>query len=532
MKISRSLSYIKNIILPCLILGCLTGILVSVIIIFFKWVSGYVIQASEIIYVFLRNKPLFIIPAFMLIIAVAALSHWFYRWTPDSKGGGIPTSIAILRGIVSFKWLRNLIGVISASLVTFLFGIPLGNEGPCVQIGTAVGRGVSSTVGKNNKAWDRYVMTGGACAGFSVATGAPISGIFFAIEEAHQRLSPMIIMVATTTVMFASAFSELMCGVFGISPRLFEIFDTVPLSLSQIWIPAIMGFAMGLFSIAFMMLGRAVTALNSRFLKNRDISVKIFITLLITFALGLISYSFLGTGHKQIEQAVDGNIFWLVLIIIILLRAFLMLFANKSGATGGMFVPILALGAMFSAIMADMLLLLGVPEHYYATIVLLGVTACLAAMVKIPVTAVVFAMEALSLSGNILHIITSVTVAFMITEIAGMKSINEAAMENRVKQLTENQRPETYGATVKVRAKAFAVGKAVRDIFWPHNLFVLSVRHGSERPEVDEHGAGVIREGDELYVRFTTSDYDNTISELKALVGEQVIDAVKTGNDR
>lgn len=527
MKKSKSLGYIINIVLPCLVLSCLTGILTSSVIVSFKWVSGYVIRASEAVYSFIRTEPLLIIPSLAVIAGIALAAHWFYRWTPDSKGGGIPTSIAILRGIITFKWLRNLLGVISASLVTFFLGIPLGNEGPCVQIGTALGRGVVSTVGKDNKAWDRYVMTGGACAGFSVATGAPISGIFFAIEEAHQRLSPMIIMVATTTVMFASAFSELFCGIFGISPRLFDVISTETLSLSQIWIPAFIGLVIGVFSVAFMMLNKTVSVLSSKFLKERDISVRIFITVLLTFSFGLISYSFLGTGHKQVEQAIEGNIFWLVLIPIILFRAFLMLFANKSGVTGGMFVPILALGAMVSAISGQFLLYLGVPESYYSTIVLLGVTACLAATVKTPITAVVFAIEALSLSNNILSIITTVTVAFMVTEIAGMKSINEITIEDRVHQINKKRSFDTYGATISVKPGAFVIGKAIRDIFWPHNLFVLSIRHSNKRPEVDEHGDRSIREGDELHIRFTTCDYESTISELKALVGEQEIAAMR-----
>ena len=46
------------------------------------------------------------------------------------------------------------------------------------MIGTSLGRGVSR-IGKKNKAWDRYIMTSGACSGFTVATSSPISGIFF-----------------------------------------------------------------------------------------------------------------------------------------------------------------------------------------------------------------------------------------------------------------------------------------------------------------------------------------------------------------
>ena len=53
-------------------------------------------------------------------------------------------------------------------------------------------------------------MTGGAAAGFAVATGAPATGMIFALEEVHKRFSPMILMVAMSSVVFAAATSEVL----------------------------------------------------------------------------------------------------------------------------------------------------------------------------------------------------------------------------------------------------------------------------------------------------------------------------------
>ena len=72
------------------------------------------------------------------------------------------------------------------SYIAFFTGLPLGNEGPSVLIGTALGRGTNNLFNRT-PAWDRYVMTGGAAAGFAVATGAPATGIIFALEEVHKR---------------------------------------------------------------------------------------------------------------------------------------------------------------------------------------------------------------------------------------------------------------------------------------------------------------------------------------------------------
>lgn len=519
MKNKKPSIYIKNIIFPCLIFSLITGAFTSFIILAFKAASGYVMEWSEEVYALLRAHPVFLPAALLIIAAIAFLSRYFYRFFPDSQGGGIPTAIAILRGIVTFRWLRNLIGVFTASLVTFFLGIPLGNEGPCVQMGTAVGRGAVRIFGRKNRAWDRYVMTGGSCAGFAVATGAPISGIFFAIEEAHQRLSPMIIMVASSTVMFANLFTQGFAGLFGVSTSLIGEVETLPLALKEQWIPALIGILVGLFSVGFLFLNKLIVKLVSGPLKRLDIAGKMLIVLVLTLGFGMLSYSFLGTGHHQVESAIHGDTVVYLSVFILLFRAVLTLFANNSGATGGLFIPILALGALFSSLIGKALLAMGLSETYYSTIVLLGIAACLSGTIKSPITAIVFAMEALSLSNNITAIILSVTLSFMITELFGAHSINESVIKTRAARLNRGKETVTYDAFVKVSEKSFVIGKAIRDIFWPNNLFVLSIKHSHNRPEVNEHGDKSIRAGDILHVRFATCDYERTADELAALVG-------------
>ena len=156
----------------------------------------------------------------MFLIIAVLFSH-IYKKQPRVRGGGIPSSIALLRGIVTFKWLRTLIGVFFMSMTSFLIGVPLGNEGPSVLMGTAIGKGSVSVIAKKHPAWSRYAMTGGACAGFAVATGASVSGVLFAVEEAHQRISPMILLVGAVSVLFAQIVSYILCPLLGLSTMLF-----------------------------------------------------------------------------------------------------------------------------------------------------------------------------------------------------------------------------------------------------------------------------------------------------------------------
>ena len=512
-------AYLKNIILPCLVFSAITGFITAWAVLGFKWCAGKVIALSADIYAYLRGNPAMLTAALAAVVLISFAARYFFRFFSDAKGGGIPTSIAILRGVLSFRWLKNLIGVVIGSLVTFLAGVPLGNEGPSVQIGTSIGRGIVRTLGRNNEAWDRYVMTGGACAGFSVATGAPLSGIVFAIEEAHHRISPMILMVSTATVTFATAFSRWISGIIGVDTALLSHYELPVIGFSKLWIPAVVGTVVGLTSVVFIYVNKWLSRLNETKLKNTDIGVKIFISLFLTLICGFLSGSAIGTGHLQIEEAVAMRYTVWVALAILLVRTVLTIFSNQSGITGGMFLPILASGALVSSVIGEGLIACGMSEKYFAAVTLLGMAACLSGTNKSPLTAIVFGFEALSLEGNIPALLVAVLTSYVVTECFGAHSLNESIIKLRVKQLNEEKPLQTFETTVKVSPGAFVIGKSIRDIFWPNNLFVLALKHEDNRPVVDEHGEKTIYEGDSLYVRFSTVDHTETTRELAALVG-------------
>ncbi len=523
----RFKNYFINLICPAFVFGSITGIFTAVIVTLYKLCATHIIGFSEKGYDFLRGH-LYLVPIVLgALLGIAFLYAFVYKKMPNLRGGGIPTSIGILRGIITFKWLRNLIGIFFLSMMTFLIGVPLGNEGPSVQMGTAIGRGSVFAFAKKHQAWDRYSMTGGACAGFSCATGAPISGIMFAIEEAHQRISPMVIIVSCVSVMFSRMTMEILAPIFNVSITLFPNMSLVSLSVRDIWIPIVLGIAIGIFAVLFLKLYRSINGFLNKKLKRIPHHYKIFAVFAVTVILGLISFSFISTGHELILDLFEGSIAVYMLILILLFRSVLTLCANSSSITGGMFLPILALGALLSSLLGKgAQALLGFNQEYYAIILILGITACISSMMKTPLTAIFFAVEALSCYENILYVIVASALAFIITEIFGVKSINDSVLDTRVEEQNEGKTIKVIDTFVTIQRGAFAIGKQIRDIFWPNNLFVLSLKHDeTKNAELDEHGGKAIREGDVLHVRYSTYDENATTEELLAIVGEQKIDA-------
>lgn len=511
-----------NLIFPAVVLGSITGALTALIVVLYKFLAKYVIGISENGYHYLFDDPIWIPLVIAGLFGLSFLYAYFYRMHANLRGGGIPTSIGILRGFISIHWLYNLVGVFLLSLTTFLTGVPLGTEGPSVQMGTAMGYASVSLTPKH-KAWGRYAMTGGACAGFSVATGAPISGIMFAIEEAHQRIAPMILIVSATSVSVSYMIAEMLSSILGVETALFPSMKLLTLTAKDCWVPLLVGVVIGLFAVLFLQFYRVVNSFYNKTLKQIPHVYRIFLILTLTLSLGLVSYSFVSTGHHLIEVLFEGRVAIYMLILILLVRSILTLSANTLSLTGGIFLPILALGATLASILGKTLqVFLGLGEEYYTVILVLGIVACISGMMKTPLTAIVFAVEALSCYENILFVIIAAIVAYIIPEVLSVESINDRVLEHRIEHMIEGKHIKVIDLFVVVQEKSFAVGKQVRDIFWPANLFVLSVKRGdAPQAEVDEHGGKVIYEGDVLHIRYSTIDEKRTKEELFAIVGEQ-----------
>jgi len=531
-------TYIYHLLFPALIYATVTGVSVGCAIVFFKFCASHVIAASDAVYTYLRTNPAFLPIAIILLFAAALLCAAVYRFHSNLRGGGIPTSIGILRGLIPFRWIYNFFGVFAMSQLTFFLGVPLGTEGPSVQIGTALGRGVtrigSHTSGNKHAAWDRYLMTAGACAGFCTATDAPISGMMFAIEEAHQRISPMIILVSTISVTAAKVTSGLLSPLFGINTYLFKPMHLIVLKPGELWLPVLIAIAVGLFAVLFLKyylvlrtLWLRCTAHLHKQIPNGAKNIlggvfPLFTVFLLTLIAGVVSETNLSSGHHLIEELMHGQLAWFLLFLFVIVRMTIMIFANCAGVTGGMFLPIMALGAMISSIIGGYLITHSpLTSAYYPVVVVLGITACIASMMKMPLTAIVFSIEALSAHENIVPVLIVSVLSYFITEAFDVESINEIVLEHRLEDMRHGKEPITVDTTVTVGADAFAVGKQVRDIFWPANLFVLSVRHDTEsKAQMDERGDKTLRAGDVLHVRYETYNPEETKRELYAIVGE------------
>lgn len=532
MDIHNAFVRIKNIVLPALLLSSVTGVLTGVLVYFFKRAAEFVMHEAGAVYAFVAANPAYT-PLLLLGLLVLAMAAWgLITWCPNARGGGIPSAVGVLRGILRFEWFKTLVATIGAALISFAAGLPLGNEGPSVQVGTALGRGVTRLSGHSHRAWDRYLMTGGASAGFAVAACAPITGLFFALEEAHRRFSPMILMSGLTSVFSATATMQALTAWLGGSATFIHMPDPLTLSLPDLWLPLVLGLVAGgcaaLYSLGFRWM--------DRLLKNSvgcwPAPVKIGAVFLLCGVAGLLNLHVVGSGHLTIEHIFEQKLLWNVLLSALLLRAALMLLASKTGITGGLFIPMLTIGALIGGLCANGFFALGMDNGYYLAVVVLCITAFMGAASHTPITALIFAVEALSGLSNVLYIGVAVFVAYAVMELLAVDAVNDEVLHHRIAELHHGKARYTKQATVTVQPDAFAVGKTLADLFFPNSCLILSVKKG-DRTSMASGGAKGLFVGDVLHIHFDV--YEGEQEEMDAafcaLFGEQKIESVPVDNN-
>ena len=186
----------------CVGLSLICGIFTGIIIFAFKLIASYVISASGQVYEFVRLNPSYIPVFFVCLGAIAVGIYYVLKAEPECKGSGIPTAVLYIKKFIQFRWIKTMLLLPVSAWLTFLAGIPLGNEGPSVQLGCSTGKGIANIFGKKDRLWSGWLMTGGASAGFASATGAPVAAIMFAIEEIHTRANSFVIVAARLSCFF------------------------------------------------------------------------------------------------------------------------------------------------------------------------------------------------------------------------------------------------------------------------------------------------------------------------------------------
>ncbi len=519
MKHYKYKEYIAN-VFPCIYYGIICGSITGAFIFLFKLAAKKVETVSRSLYDLADGKPIYIALTFAVLIISALLMYLLHKKIPEIRGGGIPRSEGVLRGVLSFRWFKTWAGTFIGSMISFFCGLPLGSEGPAVLMGTSVGR-MCGNISKNKTTWNRYIMTGGAGAGFAVATGAPLSGILFALEEIHKRFTPMLVLTVSMSVISATYINQLLCSLFDMSANLFHLDGFAQFELSHIGYLLLLGVmvacAVALFDSSIEFFGN----LTKR-IKFLTAPVKLIAVFVITGILAFCFNDALYSGHHTIEQVMENNKTAIFLFILFAVRLIMMLFVTDSSVTGGIFIPTLAIGAAFSALSAKLLLAMGMEESLFPAVVFLGMCAFIGGTLRAPLTSTVLFLELSGQFSNMLFVALVIFTVTFITEMTNQTPFYDHALEKMEHAQNQGREPIIACFEMTVSHNSFVVGKAVRDVMWPSSSVVVSIKRADEtKKDLDNDGEKKLYAGDTLVLRARFFEEDEIRKLLVGLVGPE-----------
>lgn len=521
---------IKGIVLPVVAYGGIAGVLSGFLVGLFNFGARYLIKISGDIYKSAVAHP-WAIPLFFLgLIALAILTALLHKFIPNVRGSGIPNVEGSVRGVLSFKWFRTLSGTIIGSFLSFFAGLPLGSEGPSVQLSAMTAQGVTELM-KAKLTWRRYIIAGGAGAGIAVAFNAPLAGIIFAMEECHKRISPMILLCASSSVISGTATyrllgmaikdtkwssTSMLFDIQGLEPfGDFKQMDSFGEFASVLGILIGIGVIIGALAILFNFLLIRSQKIMDKCVKQFPYWVRLIVAFVLTGILGLIftnffddGFAFVNTGgHSLIDLLCHGGVFKysiLMLIGVIILRMILLLVCFNSGATGGLFIPMLAIGALLGAIIGTVFVKMGMDSMYFPAVIVISMTTFFGASVRAPITAIVLVVELSGYNSDFLPVAISIFTAYLIAEILGNLPIYDAMLDRLVEQNSKNVVKKEF--VISVGKGTFAVGRQVQDIMWPAGAHVTHIvrKNGDS---VIPSGKTELKIGDELAVEIESSDF-------------------------
>ena len=508
-------------ILPCIVYGILCGTVTGAMIFLYKFAAGKLSHFSEEIYTHAAESPILIVAVFAVLIAFAFMLAGIQKKVPEAKGGGIPRCEGILRGVLSFSRVKTMIATVLGSFISFFCGLPVGSEGPAVLIGTSLGGICSGPKGKRS-AWGRYVMSGGAAAGFAVATGSPLAAMLFALEEIHKRFTPMLVLTVSTSVISATYINELLCSLFGLSPALVALSEIPDFELKDVLYLIILGVivacAVGIFDASLGYFGKFTKKLKN---KVPDV-VKLIIVFVLSGIMGLFFRDGAFSGHEIIENIHSYGESLSLLFAVFIVRLIMMVLVADSGATGGIFIPTLTIGALVGAIGGRFLIFAGMPAELLPSVVMLGMCAFMGGTLRAPLTATIFFIELTCKYTNFFYVALVIVVVNSITNIFNQTPFYDRVLENLVEKQNEGKTARITSFKMKVSEKAFVIGKTVRDIMWPPSCVVISItRDDNTAQDMDNDGEKKLFEGDTVIIRAKIYDEKKITASFRELVGSQ-----------
>lgn len=459
---------------------------------------------------FIKGDFLLTLIWFILLAIMGVITGILMNMEPISKGSGIPQVMGEIKGYYSTNWWRVLITKFIGGTLGLVAGLPMGREGPSVQLGAMAAKGVSKQMNNSKTGENRSIICGSG-AGIAATFNAPISGVLFTIETISKKFDKTIVFVGLIAVVIADLIAKCF---FGQNP-LFT-FPTVNIPLNYYWILIILGVIMGFAGYIYNTGLIKSSELWSKI--NLPLEVKFAITFIITGIVGLFIPDVMGGGSKMIYLLKVSIPPLTVLITLLIVKYLLLAFCFGSGTPGGIFYPVFVIGAYIGAIFGVIIVpLFGLNPLITYQLIIIAMASMLASSVKTPITAVVLVTEITGLSTSLVGLVLATLIAYVIPTVLGDKGIYDRILD----KLIENHSEIDYDKT-KSQLEEYVVpfnckyiGEKVWDLPLPKSAMVVSIVRNGDTIIPNEDLT--LKPTDEVFIIVSSETYVEDNKKIEAL---------------
>lgn len=191
----------------------------------------------------------------------------------------------------------------------------------------------------------------------------------------------------------------------------------------------------------------------------------------------------------------------------------MILLCYNSGATGGMFIPMLAMGALVGGIFGKLFISWGMSPDCYKIIVCVAMTTFFGASVRAPITAIVLIVEITGYAGGFLPAAIAIFTAFLVAELLGNRPLYDSMLERTLERGNSDKNCKNCLLEIEIEKGCFLVDKCICDVLWPANCLVSKVYRNGKTLVADADLR--ILAGDILVVNAKTDASEKTYKYLE-----------------
>lgn len=363
---------------------------------------------------------------FIIASACALGSYFLTKFVfKDTQGSGIPQVKLALTAHKGKMPKRMPFGKFITTFLTLCSGLAFGKEGPMVTISAAWANLISHFF-KLGLQMNKVLVASGATAGLAAAFNTPIAAVVFTIEEILGEMNTRFLGPIIVTSVVASVTSYKLLG---------NRSTFIPLDYQfhvewHLLLYLVLGLVMSLVGLLFVKAILFFKNVKNQYFKRYDF---LYVVAIIGLAGVSSHYSFevLGDGVATINQLLAGNDSRLLvpMLLFFLIKILISSTSYSTGLSGGIFMPVLCLGAIGGTFVGHLFQKLGVSHIEVGVFALLGMTSLLVSVIKTPFTAFVMLFEMTRDYELILPLMISSIGAHWISNILSHESVYESVAE-------------------------------------------------------------------------------------------------------